>query len=110
MTRLIPLRALAHGRAGDKGDTLTLSIIARTPADFEHLRLHVTTDLCKTVFADRSPDQITRYELPNLSALNFMIEGVLDGGVNRSLHVDRHGKTLSSLVLDTMIPAPDAAQ
>ena len=40
--------------------------------------------------------------------MNFVIEGALDGGVNRSLYLDRHGKTLSSLLFDSTIPAPSS--
>ncbi len=99
------LRCYAHGRAGDKSDTLNISIIAHDKKHFSHLVAHVTESHCRSVFADRSPTRISRYLLPNLGAMNFVIEGVLDGGVNRSLYIDRHGKTLSSVLLDSEIPA-----
>lgn len=102
------LRKLAHGRAGDKADTLNISIIARDHIYFHHLTTHVTEAHCASVFSSRRPTSVTRYVLPNLNAMNFVLEGVLDGGVNQSLHIDRHGKTLSSLLLDSHIPAFDA--
>lgn len=105
MNTCIPLRQLAHGRAGDKGNTLSVSVIARDPADFDHLVAQVTEAHCAGVFANRQPRRITRHVLPRLNAMNFVIDGVLDGGVNQSLHIDRHGKTLSSLLLDSRIPA-----
>jgi len=43
---------------------------------------------------------ITRYELPNLKAFNFVIENALGGGVTISLAQDAHGKTLSYIMLD----------
>ena len=45
-----------------------------------------------------------RYELPNLRALNFVIENALAGGVTRSLRLDPHGKTLSGIVLAIELP------
>ncbi|MEL6683281.1 MAG: hypothetical protein AAFQ09_11665 [Pseudomonadota bacterium] len=106
---MIPVRNLAHGRAGDKGNTLNVSIIAFRPADFDHLEKHVTEAHCADVFQDRGIRRVTRYVLPNLFAMNFVVEDVLDGGVNQSLYVDRHGKTLSSLLLDSLIPAPEGS-
>ena len=44
-----------------------------------------------------------RYELPNLIALIFVVQNALGGGVNSSLRLDRHGKTLSSYLLYHLI-------
>ena len=106
------LRRYAHGRTGDKGDTVNISVIAIAPEYYDHLVEQVTESYCHHVFADRKPGVVTRYLLPNLYAMNFVIDGVLDGGVNRSLYVDRHGKTLSSLLLDSHIAVhpSDAAE
>jgi len=51
---------------------------------------------------------VTRYELPKLPALNFVIEDVLEGGVNESLNLDGHGKALSYLLLELTIEMPEA--
>ena len=47
--------------------------------------------------------KVDRYKLPNLKALNFVIHSALGGGVNSSLRLDRHGKTLSSHLLHELI-------
>ncbi len=107
MTRLIPLRRLAHGRAGDKSDRLNISVIAWNADDFDHLVAHVTEEHCAQAFSARPLRAVRRYVLPKLGAMNFVLEGVLDGGVNRSLYLDRHGKTLSSLLFDSLITAPE---
>jgi len=107
MTERIALRNLAHGRAGDKGDTLNLSVIAWRAEHYQHLVAQVTEAHCAAVYADRPITRVTRYLLPMLGAMNFVLEGALDGGVNRSLHVDRHGKTLSSLLFDSLVAAPE---
>lgn len=103
---MIPIRLLAHGRAGDKGNRLNISVIAFDPQHFDHLKSHVTEDLCRCAFASSPPSGITRYVLPKISAMNFVLEDVLDGGVNVNLRLDRHGKTLSYVLLDMLIPAP----
>ncbi|WP_337660394.1 AtuA-related protein [Anderseniella sp. Alg231-50] len=103
---MIAVRHLAHGRAGDKGNRLNISVIAFDPQHFDHLKTHVTEELCGRAFAFSPPSGITRYVLPNLGAMNFVLEDVLDGGVNVNLRLDRHGKTLCYALLDMLIPAP----
>jgi hypothetical protein len=43
---------------------------------------------------------VRRYELPHVHALNFVLPGILRGGVTRSLALDAHGKTLGSALLE----------
>ncbi len=105
-TAILPLHALAHGRAGDKGDRLNISIIAFDPADYLLLSEQVTPERVAAVFADRAPTSVQRYELPRLAAFNFVLDGVLEGGVNRSLNLDSHGKTLSYRLLGLSIEVP----
>ncbi|MEL7465069.1 MAG: hypothetical protein AAFN79_13445 [Pseudomonadota bacterium] len=93
------LHEIAHGRAGDKGDASNISVIAYRAEDWPLIREKVTETRVMELFAPLGATSVRRYELPNLMALNFVIEGALGGGVNASLAVDRHGKTLSYLVL-----------
>ena len=102
----VPLHRLAHGRAGDKGDTLNVSVIAYRPEDFPLLVEQVTEARVAEVFRDRAPTAVRRYVLPKLHALNFVLEGVLDGGVNESLGLDTHGKTLAFLLLGLEVEVP----
>lgn len=95
----LPLHAIAHGRAGDKGDTSNISIIAYRPEAWPHLLDQVTETRVLAAMAHLGASSVKRYELPNLHALNFVIETALQGGVNASLGLDRHGKTLSFLLL-----------
>lgn len=98
------LRALAHSRTGDKGDTSNISVIAYDARDFEHLRRHVTAERVKAHFAGVVQGEVARYELAQLGALNFVMTKTLGGGVTRSLALDAHGKSLSSALLDLEIP------
>ena len=68
-------------------------------------RSHVqlTAECVAQIFAARKPSKIVRYDLPKLAAFNFVLDDVLEGGVNASLGLDGHGKSLSFLLLDAEI-------
>ena len=91
----VALYRLAHGRSGDKGDTSNLSVIAFRADLYDVLQAQVTAERVAEWFAARTPSRVTRYELPQLGAMNFVLENVLDGGVNDALNLDAHGKSLS---------------
>ncbi len=94
-----PLHALAHARTGDKGNRASISLIAYDAAHWDLLVRQVTPERVAALFAFRQPGAVTRYLLPRLQAMNFVIDDVLDGGVNGALNLDTHGKCLSSLLL-----------
>jgi len=98
------LRELAHARTGDKGDTSQISVIAYDPGDYAYLAEHVTAERVRAHFAAIVRGTVTRYELPGLGALNFVMERALAGGVTRSLALDAHGKCLSSVLLELQLP------
>lgn len=95
----LPLHAIAHGRAGDKGDVSSISVVAYRREAWPHLLEQVTAERVLDAFRHLGAAACRRYELPRLHALNFVIDGALGGGVNASLGLDRHGKTLSYLLL-----------
>jgi hypothetical protein len=97
--KTVPLRSLAHGRTGDKGNRSNISVIAYRDEDFALLVEQVTEARVAALFAERGATRVTRYVLPNLAAMNFVIDDALDGGVNGSLNLDAHGKALAFLVL-----------
>ena len=97
------LRALAHSRTGDKGNISNISVIAYRDEDYPFLCEHVTAARVKEHFREIVTGDVTRYELPAISALNFVLKGTLGGGVTRSLALDAHGKSLSSALLDLEI-------
>ena len=101
------LRELAHSRAGDKGDTSNLSLIAYHDRHYEHLRRHATAAAVRAQLGELVRGDVVRHELPHLGAFNFVITHALGGGVTRSLALDAHGKSLSSALLELDIPAPD---
>jgi hypothetical protein len=95
---------LGHGRAGDKGDTSNVSVVAYNDRAWDILQRELTTERVMAAFAHIAKGPVTRYELPKLRALNFVIEGALGGGVTRSLGQDMHGKSLSTLILTIDLP------
>ncbi len=95
---------LAHSRTGDKGNISNVSLIAYNSEDFEKLRRHVTAERVKKHFAGIVHGEVQRYELPQLYALNFVMQDALGGGVTRTLALDIHGKSLSSALLAMEIP------
>ena len=98
---------LAHARTGDKGDRSNISLIAYRAEDFDLLVREVTEARVAEHFAYRKPTKVTRYLLPKLGAMNFVLDGVLDGGVNDALNLDMHGKTLSFHLLTLTIDIPE---
>ena len=102
----IALHQIAHGRTGDKGNIINISLVAYREQDFEWLAEQVTSEKVAAHFSHRSPTKVRRYLLPKLSAINFVLEDVLDGGVNDSLNLDSHGKGLSFHLLSMTIDAP----
>lgn len=98
------LRQIAHARAGDKGDTSSIALIAFDPADYPRLAGLVTAERVKAHFGSFVGGEVTRYDVPSLGALNFVMKQALGGGVTRSLVLDTHGKSLSSALLDLDIP------
>ncbi len=104
---MIPLREIAHGRSGDKGNHANVAILAYTPAGFAWLREHLTAEVVQRYFAPLHPSRVVRYEAPNLLAVNFVLYDVLAGGASRSLRTDTQGKTYALALLHLEIPRPE---
>ena len=95
----VPLRQLVHARTGDKGNRLNIGVVCRDPTLYAALARVLTAERVGAIFASRRPGKVVRYELPRLSAFNFVLDDVLEGGVNASLGLDGHGKSLSFWLL-----------
>ena len=105
--KTVLLHQLAHARTGDKGNRSSISVIAYDPSHWDLLVEQVTEERVAQLFAHRRPTGVKRYLLPRLHAMNFVIDDVLDGGVNGALNLDAHGKTLSSLLLTLPVTISD---
>jgi hypothetical protein len=102
----VPLHRVAHGRAGDKGNRLNVSVMPYDAAAYAVLAGQLTEARVLAAYAHRGAKRVTRYDLPLLPAFNFVIEDVLEGGVNGSLNLDGHGKSNSYLLLGIPVRVP----
>lgn len=102
----IPLLAIAHARSGDKGSSSNIGVIAYTKQAYDFLEKYLDAEKVADFFYALHPVSVKRYELPNLLALNFVLESVLDGGGSRSLRIDSQGKALGQAILEMSIDIP----
>lgn len=101
--KTVPLSEIAYARSGDKGSSANIGVIARSEEDYALLVEALTERAVADFFKDLHPLHVKRYELPNLWALNFVLEGVLMGGGSRSLRSDAQGKALGQAILEMPI-------
>ena len=102
----VQLRRLCYARSGDKGDTCNIGVLARSDKVYAWLVGHLAAARVKRFFGDRVAGKVVRYELGNLNALNFLLEGALGGGGTTSLLVDPQGKTMSQALLEMEVSVP----
>ena len=102
----VPLHQVAHARAGDKGNRLNVSLMPYDPAAYPLLAEQLTEARVLALYAHRGAVRVTRYDLPLLPAFNFVIDDVLEGGVNGSLNLDGHGKSNSFILLGVEVRVP----
>ena len=106
-TRVRPLREIALVRTGGKTNTINLAVVPFDPAHYDILVEQLTCDVVIERYRHLGAEEIQRYRADGISALNFTISGVLDGGVSRSLSLDLHGKSLGTLLAMVEIEVPD---
>jgi hypothetical protein len=107
MSRTIRLHEIAHARAGDKGNTSSVSVWVYDPGDYALVKEQLTAERVKAAFPALIRGDVVRYELDHLHGLNFVLHDALEGGVNTSLNLDSHGKSWSYLLLRLAIEVPD---
>lgn len=95
----IKLIDIAHGRSGDKGDAANVGIIAYNKDGYNFISKLLTKEKVKKYFEGVCLGEVERYELPNLNALNFILNNTLGGGGTVSLKLDAQGKTLAAALL-----------
>lgn len=103
----VKLLKIAHGRSGDKGNGSNVGIIARHPDIYPFLKKELTSEKVKEHMKYVCKGKVERYELPNIGALNFILNESLGGGGTVSLKLDAQGKTHASQVLRMNIDVPE---
>ena len=104
----VELTKIAHARSGDKGDTANVGLIPFKDEIYTALVREVTEEKVKEHFGDMVKGGVERFELPNLSSLNFLLHGALGGGGTLSLMTDAQGKTFSTALLRMEIELSDS--
>jgi hypothetical protein len=107
MTRRVPLRAIAHARAGDKGNRSNVAVFAYEPKHYPAIKAQLTPTRLKAELGKLLRGPVQRFELDRLCGLNFVMDEALEGGVNESLNLDAHGKSWSFLLLGLEIEVED---
>ena len=82
--------SIAAGRSGDKGNTLDLTLVTLNDRDYQRLEKSLTRTVVQDAISQVMPGTVTRYEVPGLRALKFVVDGALPGGVYASLHAGLH--------------------
>jgi hypothetical protein len=106
----VRLGDLAHARSGDKGDRANVGVVANDPAAYAWLKEHLTAEVVADYLRPLGGGPVRRYELPNIGALNFVIDHALGGGASRSLRLDSQGKALGVALLELRLPAPPTGE
>ncbi len=95
----VKLIDIASARSGDKNNICNIGVMAKTPADYETIKKHLTADVVKNHFGELIKGKVDRYEWDSIESLNFICHEALDGGGSRSLRMDTLGKNFSSHLL-----------
>lgn len=103
----VPVKEIAFGRTGDKGDTSNDYVIPYRERDYDLLLDRLTIDRVKEAYDGLVEGEITRYEFPGVKAINFVMEGALDGGGTQSLNIDGMGKSRAAILVNLEIEVPD---
>lgn len=101
------LREIAHCRSGEKGNDSNVSVIAYRREDYSLLVKALTVEAVGTLYGPITRGSITRYLVPSIGGMNFVLRDVLEGGRSRTLAFEESGKALSSLMLTMPIQVPD---
>ncbi|MDN2566656.1 DUF1446 domain-containing protein [Aquibium sp. A9E412] len=105
-TATVPLRAIAWGRSGDKGNHANIGLIARRPEFYPRLVDQATAERVAGFFAHYLEGPVHGYLLPGFDAVNFLLHDVLGGGGTASLRYDPQAKTYAQMLLDLPVTVP----
>ena len=81
---------IAVGRAGDKGDMLDLTLVAKDEASYQLMSKALNAAAVGQMLNKVVPGPVLRYDLPGLKALKFVMPQALGGGVYATLRPGLH--------------------
>nr|WP_308160335.1 acyclic terpene utilization AtuA family protein [Mycolicibacterium goodii] len=101
-----PLGLIAGARSGDKGGSANIGVWVRSDAAYRWLVHTLTVDTLRTLLPEAAELPVTRHVLPNLRALNFVIEGILGEGVAYQARFDPQAKGLGEWLRSRHLDIP----
>lgn len=104
----VPLISLAVARSGDKGNNANVGVIARTEAFLPWIKQSATEDRVKQWFGHVIEGDVTRFDLPGMGGVNFLLTNCLGGGGTSTLHLDNLAKTYAQQLLALPIKVPSS--
>ncbi|MEH6526185.1 MAG: acyclic terpene utilization AtuA family protein [Sneathiella sp.] len=104
----VPLISLAVARSGDKGNNANVGVIARTEEFLPWIKQSATEDRVKDWFGHVIEGDVTRFDLPGIDGLNFLLTNCLGGGGTSTLHLDNLAKTYAQQLLALPIKVPSS--
>lgn len=104
----VPLGRVAGARSGDKGGDANIGVWARTGAQWAWLEPFLTVERFKELLPETREHTVHRHVLPNLRAVNFVVEGLLQEGVSASTRFDPQGKALGEWLRSRLVDIPEA--
>jgi len=104
----VPLWVLVGARSGDKGGAANVGLWADEAVVADWLLREFTTEVMKALLPEAERFEVSRYPLPNLRAVNFVVHGILGWGVASNLRLDTQAKGLGELLRSRDIDVPAA--
>jgi hypothetical protein len=93
------LRELAYARSGDKGDVANVGLLAFNAENYEVIRRQVTPERVKRHFGEMVKGPVDVHEMPNINALEVILNNAIDGGATRTLRFDQTAKAMGTALL-----------
>jgi len=104
--RRVPLGLLAGARSGDKGGDANVGVWVRDARAYRWLASALTVDKLRELLPEAAGLPVTRHLLPNLRAVNFVIEGILGEGVAAGARFDPQAKALGEWLRARSVDIP----
>ncbi|MFA3895888.1 acyclic terpene utilization AtuA family protein [Rhodococcus qingshengii] len=102
----VPLGTIAGARSGDKGGNANVGVWVRTDEQWKWLAHTLTVEMLKELLPEAADLNVTRYQLPHLRAVNFVIEGILGQGVASQARFDPQAKGIGEWLRSRHIGIP----
>ncbi|OBI19204.1 exopolyphosphatase [Mycobacterium sp. E2327] len=106
--RRAPLGRIAGARSGDKGGSANVGVWVRTDDHWRWLAHTLTVEKLKELLPEAADFDVTRHVLPNLRAVNFVIDGILGQGVAYNARFDPQAKGLGEWLRGRYLDIPES--